>query len=291
MRACLRALLCIGIMNGSGCTTIPYEYASERDFVNAPPLAQGEDQFVFGKECSLLDASDWIWPGSLLRKLLLWNSKVDSHQVSGGTIDALRKYLGLNRLDRVKVRINAYCVGDEWRRTMRNDSVAPAWRYTVGFWSWLMYTILPGRFFGGDSYNPYSNTINIYSDIPSVALHEGGHAKDFAQRKYKGTYAFLYSFVPFYNMYPEALATNDALSYLYAQRDWEEYRQAYKVLYPAYGTYVGGNLSSWIATPWWYWPYLGYAAVIPGHALGRVKAARVEGDQDEDEPHNDGYAE
>jgi len=291
IRAFRLEFICFCILLASGCTTIPYEYTSERDFVNGPPLAQDEEQFVVGKECSLLDASDWIWPGSLLRKLLLWNSRVDSHQVSDKTVDALRKYLGLNHLARVKVRINAYCVGDEWSRTMRNDSIAPAWRYTMGFWSWLIYTILPGRFFGGDSYNPYSNTINIYSDIPSIALHEGGHAKDFAKRKYKGTYAFFYSFVPFYNLYPEALATNDALSYLYAQEDWDEYRQAYKLLYPAYGTYVGGDLASWIAAPWTYWSYLGYAAVLPGHALGRIKAAQVGNIQDDDQTANDGAVE
>lgn len=38
------------------------------------------------------------------------------------------------------------------------------WRYSIGMLSWLQYTLLPGRLFGGDHYNPYSNTISLYSD-------------------------------------------------------------------------------------------------------------------------------
>jgi hypothetical protein len=169
----------------------------------------------------------------------------------------------------VKVRLNGYSVGDEWRRAMRNRSVGFGWRYTLGVYSCIVYTIMPGRFFGGDSYSPYSNTINIYSDIPVVAFHEGGHAKDFARREYRGTYAFAYA-IPFFNLYPEALATSDALSYVRDGQPLYLQQQGYNVLYPAYGTYIGGDIGGFLAFPWGQLVSVG--AVIPGHIAGRAKS-------------------
>jgi hypothetical protein len=264
-------LLC-GIMLG-GCTSVPYQFGKKINYIPSPPLAPDEPQFVYGRPNAFLDASDWIWPGSLFGKLILWNYKVDSHQISPETVGYLRAYLEANELDSVKVRVNSYSVGDEWRRTMRNKSIGAGWRYTLGFWSWLMYTIMPGRFFGGDNYNPYSNTINLYSDIPAVALHEGGHGQDFARRSWKGSYAALYAFIPFFNLYPEAIATTEALSYLNAIDDQLQRKNAYKILYPAYATYLGGNTGDWLLAPWNYIISLG--AVIPGHILGRIKAAGI----------------
>lgn len=37
----------------------------------------------------------------------------------------------------------------------------------------------------GDHYNQFSITINIYSDLVPVVIHEAGHAKDFSMRKRK----------------------------------------------------------------------------------------------------------
>jgi hypothetical protein len=145
--------------------------------------------------------------------------------------------------------------------------VGAGWRYTVGILSALGYTILPGRLFGGDNYNPYTNTINLYSDLPAVALHEGAHAKDFAVREYKGTYAFLYMW-PIVPLYTEAVATSDVLSYLWANADTEGEQAAYKVLYPAYATYVTGPFVDYTTPEGW----IALAGVIPGHAIGRWKA-------------------
>jgi hypothetical protein len=261
------------LLTGSGCASAPYRYGQDSQYVHGyPRMPTNQPQIVTGRPSKFLDACDWIWPGSLLGKLVLWNYKVDSHEVSTQTVAAIQQYLVDNDLRDVKVRINGYQPGDEWRRTFSNYGVGGFWRYTLGFLTWLQYTALPGRFFGGDHYNPYANTINIYSDIIPVALHEGGHSKDFAQRTYKGTYSFLY-IIPFFSLYPEAIASTDALSYLRAQANHEQLVAAYKILYPAYGTYVGGNFGRWIEFPWNYAIYA--AGVIPGHIVGRIKAANV----------------
>ncbi len=258
----------------SSCATVPYHYGKASDYVRNPhAVVDKEPQVTYGTPHGFLDASGWIWPGSLFGKLILWNYKVDSHRISTQTVAAVQQFLADNELQDVKVRINDYCVGAEFRRTIHNKAVAPGWRYTFGIFSWLGYTIMPGRFFGGDNYNPYSNTINLYSDLKPIGLHESGHSKDFAQRTYKGTYAFFYTIVPGFNLYPEAKASTEALSYLRAKGDVDESKAAYKLLYPAYATYIGGTAGSRLAQPWIYLVEAG--VVIPAHIVGRIKAARV----------------
>ncbi len=256
----------------SGCANLPYPYGKVNPETAAPPLTPGEQQVSISEPNKVLDAADWYWPGSLFAKLILWNRDVDSHQFSKETEDALKVYLAANHLTDVKVRINSCNVPGELRRTIRNKSVAPGWRYTFGMLAWLQYTIMPGRFFGGDNYNPYSNTINLYSDSPAIALHEAGHAKDFARRKYKGTYAFAYM-LPFFNLYPEAVATRDALGYLRTNEALEDQKEGYNTLYPAYGTYLGSNLGDWLTFPWNYAAMA--AGVIPGHLVGRIRSATL----------------
>ncbi|MGD9874919.1 MAG: hypothetical protein AB7T27_11730 [Kiritimatiellia bacterium] len=278
-RARIGTVLALGAALLTGCATTPYHFGTALDYHPAPPLSENEPQIEWGKPNRFLDACDWIWPGSLLGKLILWNRKVDSHQVSKQTEDVLKAYLASNNLDRVKVRINQYHPGGELGRTVRNKSVGFGWRYTIGLLGWLQYTILPQRFFGGDNFNPYSNTLNIYSDIPAITVHEGGHSKDFAEKKLKGTYAFIYV-IPFVNLWHEAQASNDALSYA-QETDYELQREGYKILYPAYATYIAANLS-YLA------PALGYpimaACVVPAHIIGRIKASGVPDEPNEPAP-------
>lgn len=223
-----------------------------------------EQQFIVGAPSSFLDASDWIWPGSWLAKLFLWDRKIDSHTISDETIGALAEYLQSNELDDVQVLVNTYRPGVQWSRTFRNQEVGAGWRYTLGILSATFYTILPGRFFGGDHYNPYSNTISIYSDIEGVALHEAGHAKDSNSRRYKGTYGAIYM-IPGVPLYHEAVASNDALSYLHSRCDLAGEKAAYRILHPAYGTYVGGTFFSQSGAA--------LLGAIPGHITGAIAAA------------------
>ncbi len=263
--ACLLGIALLG----AGCATVPYEYGVTYIDPRLPPEPPEEPQIVRGRPNRVLDASDWIWPGSWLGKLILWDRRVDNHKIGEETEAVLQRYLEANELHHVKARLNAYHVRDEWRRLRQNRSVGAGWRYTIGVLGWLQYTILPGRFFGGDHYNPYSNTINLYSDIPAIAVHEGGHAKDFADRRWKGTYAAVY-IIPLVNLYHEALATSDALGYLKDAESTELQREGYQIMYPAYGTYVGSGIGIFVP-PLEAW-YAG--AVVGGHVLGRTAAAR-----------------
>ena len=177
------ALVLAGLL--SGCVSPGYDYGSRAITENDLPLRDDKEQIERGRPIPIVDGIGWIV--GIPSKVMLLSTRVDNHFVSHGTEQSLQEYLDANKLDRVKVRLNQYAPLDEWRRLRGNKSVAPGWQYTLGTLATLGYTVLPGRILGGDNYNPFTNTINLYSDHPAIALHEAGHAKDFSRRTYKGT--------------------------------------------------------------------------------------------------------
>jgi len=118
-----------------------------------------------------------------------------------------------------------------------------------------------------DYYDPGSNTIHIFSDDPAIALHESAHALDFSDEEFTGSYA-LARIVPGVNLVQERLATEEALYYLEKHGRYEELLHAYKILYPAYATYIIAYFP--LAVP----AYVG--AILLGHAYGRFLAREKE---------------
>ena len=260
-------LLCLVLIGG--CATTPYQFGSAQRYRTSAELeARTSSQPIErGQPNKFLDTFGWVW--GVPDKILLWDRRIENHDVGSQTEEAIADYLVKNELHSVKVRLNQYHPGDDWRRLVANDSVGAGWRYTLGTFSVLGETIFPGRLFGGDHFNPFTNTIHVYSDVPAVAVHEAGHSKDFARREWKGTYAAVY-LLPGVPLYHEAQATNDALGYLLTESDEQTQKDAYEILYPAYGTYVGGALGGVFSG---YGTYL--ASVLGGHAYGRYKSGQI----------------
>jgi hypothetical protein len=249
----------------------PREIVAERRNVSDDLVAATRDEPVErGSPRPVIDGIGWFC--GIPAKILLWNRRAENHHVSADTEDALRCYLAANGLDHVKVRINQYAPLEDWRRLPKNTTVGWPYRYTLGALSLVGETLLPGRVFGGDHYNPYTATIHLYSDLPSVALHEGAHAKDFARRRRPGTYALVYA-LPLGNLWPEAIATGDAIAYAQHHGDVALEKETYRILYPAYGSYLGGTPADFIAAPIALPIWLG--TVVAGHAAGRIKAGNV----------------
>lgn len=243
---------------------IPGPFRADPEIVAATreaPLERGEPRRV-------IDGIGWVV--GIPSKIILWDRRVDDHDVGPGTVAALRDYLDDNGLDHVKVRVNQYAPLADWRRLRLNRTVGWPLRYTIGTLSVAAEAIFPGRIVGGDHYNPWTATIHLYSDVPAIALHEGGHAKDFARRDWPGLYAVAFG-LPITQLYPEALATGDALAHL-AERDDAEPRlaEARRILYPAYGTYVGGAAGEVVGLTVGLPVYAG--AVVAGHVAGRWPA-------------------
>ncbi len=248
-----------------GCASNDYQYGvGGQNDIDAPLAPKMKQQIIISKPSWFLDHSDYIWPGSWLGKIILWNKDLDGHTVSDETIHAVEEYLKDNDLDHVQVYVNTYSVPGQWSRLFSNRTVGGGWRYTLGIASLVGYTILPGRFFGGDHYNPYNNTINIYSDDVAIALHEAGHAKASNKQKYKGLHAFTY-IIPPAALYFEANASNDAISYMKDKGMIADQKEAYKTLHPAYGTYATG----WNSKYWW----SSIPGAMVGHITGNIAAA------------------
>ena len=205
-------------------------------------------------------------------KLALWDRRARNHAVSADTEAAVAQYAAVNGLSTTKVRINQYAPGDEWRRLAANKEVGAGWRYTFGAITTLGYTILPGRLLGRDSYNPYTDTVNIYSDLPPLAMEQAAHAKNIRNRERPGTYATLTS-LPLVNLFPEKIAKDDVLDYVTRTGDPHQRREAYDVLTPQYGAEVGGQLGQ-VFTSFELGPRLAGAAT--GHVLKRPRHEAAE---------------
>ncbi len=229
----------------------------------APELIDAsESQIEVGSKRPVLDGIGWVIgiPG----KILLWDRRIDNHDITEDTVLVMADYLEKNNLPHIKVRANQYAPIEDWHRLRKNTTVAWPYRYTFGTLSIASEAIFAGRVFGGDHYNPYSDTIHLFSDVPAIAAHEGGHAKDFTRRTYKGTYAAAYMFLPLWH---ETIATEDAFHYFHERAEPDRIVEANRILYPAYGTYVGNGLGSIVPS---YALPLYYGSVVAGHINGRA---------------------
>lgn len=267
---CLIVAACVSQGCSRFCSPLRPQSIAAMQVYESPQLCDQEPQIQRGERRKVIDAIGWVVgiPG----KILLWNRRVENHNIGPETEAAIAEYLQVNNLDTVRVRLNQYRPGEDWSRLVRNKSVGAGWRYTFGAITVLGETVIPGRIFGGDHFNPFTNTVHIYSDIPTIALHEGGHAKDFARRKWKGTYAAVYA-LPIVPLYHESIASRDVVAYLEAIGTTEQKAAASRILYPAYGTYVGSAAGACIPN---YASPLYYAGVIGGHIAGRVDARQIE---------------
>ena len=227
-------------------------------------LKPGESQVERGRPAPVIDAVGWVV--GLPAKFWMLDHRMANHHISLKTEAALEEYLEANDLDEVKVRLNEYDPAGEWDRLVRNESICWPVRYSIGTLSVVGYTVLPGRLFGWDDYNPFTNTIHLYSDVVPVGLYLGGHAKDFAHREQKGWYALAYV-TPILNIYPETRAANDAKDYLRAYGSSDSLKDGYRAICPFYMARCTSVASAATGLP------LELAAVAAGHAVGQIEAA------------------
>lgn len=251
----------------SGCNLLSPQPILHSGYRVAPELLDDPKPVIErGKQRPVIDCIGWVV--GIPQRFILWDPRVDNHRISKETESVVAQYLAENELHHVKVRLNQYAPLEDLSRLHRNKTVGAGYRYTLGLLSVAGEAILPGRIIGADHYNPFTGTVHIYSDIPAIGLHEAAHAKDFSRRKYPGTYALVY-IVPGVALWHERVATRDVMDYVTKREDRDLQREAYRILYPAYGTYVGGAIGN--VVPDYADPiYLG--AVIFGHAAAHHAA-------------------
>jgi hypothetical protein len=253
-----------------GCATTPYRYGRFHD-----PQSHGDAPtnvtIVHGTPNKTLDRIGQVvgFPA----RILPLNSKINHHQITPETEEKLTTYLERNDLADVTVFVNYYGPKDQWRRLRDNKQIAAAWRYTAGSISVIAYTLLPGRIFGGDHYNPFTNSLYLNSDVPAVALREAAYAKDVRSHKLPGTYAVVQE-VPVVGLWSDSRAVGDVIGYARDQEDWEVERQAYHVLFPQLGIATTSGGGALVSSVWWGGPALGAGGAAVGHVVGRTLAKR-----------------
>ncbi len=84
-----------------------------------------------------------------------------------------------------------------------------------------------------DCYNPFTKTATVYSDVPAIARHELGHAKDFQSGKYPSLYALARGILPI-TWYQELKASWIA----HGSLNTEQKGQTGRYLMPAFATYL-----------------------------------------------------
>lgn len=184
---------------------------------------------------------------SIPDKLLLWNSKMNSGNVSPSVIEEMRNYLDSEGLHDVSVSVNQYKPQESWQRAFSNPKTSLLAKMTGGITSSLLETFSFNKLTGfiGDHYNPFSNTVHLFSDDIAIALHECGHAKDFNSRRNPSLYVALGAIPtvgPIAVIMREYLATHNAIQYMQNRCTKENVQHAYKMLTPALATYVADAL-------------------------------------------------
>lgn len=244
-----------------GCATVPYQYGR----FHPSDTATTEIDFEYGRPNKVVDGLAWcmsLWP-----RLLTMNSKLNLHELSDETKQKLVVYMDENDLNDVLVRVNQYDPIGEWRRLRQNDRVGPGWRYTIGVCMLAQYSLMPGRIWGGDQYNAYTNSLYINSDVPAVVLHEAAYAKDIHSRTLPGSYAFVNE-LPLIGMWRHAEGINDVLGYARTNDDWAIERETYSVVYPVIG--IESTVLTEAVVPFWDGLLLSVAGAAIGHTAGQV---------------------
>ena len=218
----------------------------------------------------MLDGVGWVL--GVPSKLLLLDKRADNHDVSEQTVDEAAAFLAEKQVEGVKVRVNQYDPLGEWRRLAENDRVGLPWRATVGALYTLGYTIVPGRLVGGDWYNPFTDTVHVYSDVPALALEQAALAEDNHQRSHPGLYSAT-KLLPLVGLVHEARAKQAVFEHVDEHGTTEQQAEARRVLHPQLGTEIGGQAAVFLPQAN---ALLGVGGAAIGHAVGRYQASQIE---------------
>ena len=269
-------LLFVCTLSGTGCATTPYHYGQFLS-IGRQDSPTSKVEIVYGRTHTGLDRLAWVV--GLPSRILPLHASVNNHSLSDESAEKLTKYLEDNELTDVYVRVNQYDPAGEWQRLRGNKRIAPGWRYSVGAMGLIVYAILPGRVFGGDLYNPYTNSLYINSDVPAVVLAEAAYAKDIHARQLPGAYATINE-IPLLSLWRHVNAVNDVLSYARTQEDWGLERETYRVVYPQMGVHAagGGHTIATLLTamPVFTIPLVALGGAVAGHSVGQTMIAKWE---------------
>ncbi len=217
-------------------------------------------QVLYGQPNRAIDRAGWIF--GIPSKLALWDRRADNHDVSPQTVQEVASYLQSRDASDVLIRVNQYDPLGEWSRLRTNRTIPAGWRYTTGLLQTAQYTLIPGRLFGEDWYNPFTNSLHLYSDIPSLGVAKAGYAVDVRRRSYPGAYATT-QILPVASLVSETVGTEESLAWAKQTGSQQTIEEAQRILYPSYGGSIGASLGAFL-------PFGNVYARLAGSVVGHL---------------------
>ena len=172
--------------------------------------------------------------GGLDTKIALLSRKAGTPGPSEKTLEYVKNAFKDDGMDNVTVRAGHTRPWEDTKRLFTDPKLKDI--SLIGRMLAIPSTLIGGYFSKwdrSDHYNPFTKTMSLYSDIPSVALHEMGHAKDFLQHRYPTLYSYLTKIPPLF-LYPEYKASKYAHQWLPEKLKY----QTGRFLFPAFGSYL-----------------------------------------------------
>jgi hypothetical protein len=266
-----------------GCVRDSYHYGISNQHL-VPHLPRTPNLITVGGNHPKLDVYEakWQYPSKVFRK---WFPSKDP--AANTPPDVLRlkaiqtasDYLDENGLKGVNIDVREYNPTEQWNRLRNNRRIAPFWKYTGGTLNHIGYCVLPGRVFGYDKYNAYTNTLSINSTSPSTSLYQAGYVKKIYDQRYPGTYMAA-NLLPILPLYRDASISSDVLTYAETKQDWQLEKNMMPELYGR----LGGDLVSQATLfvpgstylPFYVTPLLSGAGSAVGSLTGKTIARQRE---------------
>jgi len=197
--------------------------------------------------------------GNLPAKAILLSMDVGNYPREE-TQDYVRDYVQNSGLEDVTVRQGHSSVLEDVGRLFSDErlkDISLMGRILFGIPTTLIGGLI-AKLTRADYYNPFTKTAHIYSDIPAIALHELGHAKDFQEKGWPTLYALAGNLSPihFYQEFKASKIADESLR-------GNDKRQTGRYLVPAFATHVSPlveSLSGMAAIPF----------ILGAHVLGNL---------------------
>ncbi|MFK7770387.1 MAG: hypothetical protein AB8B55_24470 [Mariniblastus sp.] len=252
----LSALICACLFL-SGCSVLKVQPVSERvytfnDLDQYVDVEHGQSTGFIAKANSLKSRVRQLLPGA--------PSPAQTYQQTQDAVARSVDYLAKNGMDDVKVRVNQYSPADELRRLRSNKTVSRPMRYTMGLASVARDAILPPALTQTDSFNPYTNTLNINSGNALIAVEQAAIGKDIRDRKIPSLY-LLSKNLPGGEIPAIVRTKTEVVDYYSKYGTPSEQKLARQVMLPRMTSQIGGEIGD----------------LIPGTQAGLSLAGRAVG--------------
>ncbi len=183
-------------------------------------------------------------------------------------------YLDDNGLKGVYIDVREYNPREQWNRLQNNQRISSFWKYTGGSLYHLGYCVLPGRAFGMDSYNGFTNTLSINSTSSANSILHAGYVKKLYDQRYPGTYIAA-NWLPILPLFRDTAVASDVLTYARLKQNWPLERDLIPQVYAQLGGETVAQATSFIPGVAYFPFYFRPALTAAGSAAGSLTGTAV----------------